>query len=340
MSITRLPPLPTIREIVRLYKIRAVKQLSQNFLLNEHIINKIVKQAGLLKDSTVIEVGPGPGGITRSIMKKSPKRVILVEKDYRFQSSLEMLQEVFTLENRQMDIHYKDILRTDLSQFFAEDERIPWETSCRHIHIIGNLPFNISTPLVIQWFNDIAERSKLWSLGRVRMTLTFQKEVAERLVAKQFENQRCRLSLVAQAFTQPTLRFIIPGSAFLPKPDVDVGVVTFEPLVTPQTTLEFDFFVKFVRHLFSFRQKYAIRCMETLFPLDRRKELALLLFKLADLDPTTRPCHFSIAQVNKLASAYEYLLERNPELSSYNYRASRTVLSSKFTKDIQVEDYA
>lgn len=255
----RLPPLPTIRDLIKLYKISARKQLSQNFLMDENLCMKIIKQAGRLRNSTVIEVGPGPGGLTRSIIRKMPSKLILVEKDKRFAPTLQMLGEAFANAGGQMDIIYDDILRASFDKMIEEREKAEWQARCPDISVIGNLPFSISTRLIVVWLRSISEQSGLWSFGRTRLTLTFQKEVAERLVAPPRNSQRCRLSVMAQAWTEPVLKFLIPGNAFVPKPKVDVGVVRFVPLVSPRTTHHFKFFEKVTRHIFSFRRKYCCK---------------------------------------------------------------------------------
>lgn len=211
MSRIRLSPLPTIKDILKLYRISAIKQLSQNFLLDERITDRIVKSAGKIEGFDILEVGPGPGAITRSIIKKFPKKIITVEKDKRFKPSLEMLQDASSVVNNNMEIIYDDIMNVNMSQIFTHEHKKEWFNECPNIHIIGNLPFNISTALIIKWLQDISEKRNAWSYGRVRMTLTFQKEVAERLVANVTEKSRCRLSTITQAWTIPKLHFIIPG---------------------------------------------------------------------------------------------------------------------------------
>jgi len=340
MSAPRLPPLPTIRDILKLYRLSAIKNLSQNFLMNQNSIEKIVTKAGKLARSQVLEVGPGPGGLTRSILRRMPERLVVVEKDPRFKPTLDMLADSFSAVNGKMDIIYDDIMRTDIESLFPIEKKRDWNDKSPDIFLIGNLPFNVSTPLIIKWLHAIAEQRGPWAFGRTKMTLTFQKEVAERLVAQPMEGQRCRLSVMAQAWTFPVLRFIIPGEAFLPKPDVDVGVVSFTPLVKPGTQHDFKFFEKITRHVFSFRQKYSIRCIETLFPMDRCKDLGLMMYKLADLDPTLRPMQLTVTDIDRLATAYKYLVEKHPELKLYNYRASRHLLPLTNTKDVVVQDCA
>ena len=339
MSIPRLPPLPSIRDILKLYRLNAVKRLSQNFLMNQNLIDKIIAKSGHLTGGQVLEVGPGPGGLTRSILKRIPKRLVVVEKDTRFKPTLEMLADSFGAINGRMDIIYDDIMKTNLESLFPIEEKRNWDDKSPDIYVIGNLPFNVSTPLIIRWLHAIAERRGPWAFGRTKMTLTFQKEVAERLVAEVSGHQRCRLSVMAQAWTFPVLRFIIPGKAFVPQPDVDVGVVSFTPLVKPRTQHDFKLFEKITRHVFSFRQKYSIRCIETLFPLYCRKELGLMMYKLSDLDPTLRPTQLTVNDIDRLATAYKYLVEKHPEIGLYEYRASRHLLTLNNTKDVVVQDY-
>lgn len=339
MAALRLPPLPTIRDVVKLYKLRAMKQLSQNFILNEKLTDKMVKRSGNLAGCHVLEVGPGPGGLTRSILRQHPEKLIVVEKDKRFKSTLEMLADAFRAVNGNMDIIFDDIMTVQMNDLFPKTEMKAWEDKSPKIYIIGNLPFNVSTPLIIQWLNAICERRGPWEFGRVRMTLTFQKEVAERLVAEPFDPQRSRLSVMAQAWTHPILHFMIPGSAFVPKPDVDVGLVSFVPLAVPRTRHEFKIFEKVTRHIFSFRQKYSIRGIETLFPLECRGELGTMMYKLSDLDPTTRPMKLTVEDVDKLVTAYKYLIEKHPGVGSYEYRASQRLSPLSSTKDLEITEY-
>ncbi|KAH0946979.1 hypothetical protein HN011_004531 [Eciton burchellii] len=338
MASPRLPPLPAIRDILRLYQLNAIKRLSQNFLMDQNICDKIIRKAGILTGAQVLEVGPGPGGLTRSILKQMPKRVVVVEKDHRFKPSLDMLADSFQAVNGEMDIIYNDIMKTDIESLFPMEEKKMWEDKPPNIHIIGNLPFSVSTALIIKWLHAIAERRGPWAFGRTKMTLTFQKEVAERLVSQVSYKQRCRLSIMAQTWTYPILRFVIPGKAFVPKPDVDVGVVTFKPLINPGTQHDFKLFEKITRHLFSSRQKYSRKCIETLFPLHCRQELGLMMYKLTDLDPMKRPMQFTVEDVDKMVTAYKYLVEKHPEIALYDYRASRHLLPLSKSRDISLED--
>lgn len=338
MSHLRLPPLPTVKDIIKLYRLSAIKQLSQNFLLNERITDRIVKYTGRIADSQVLEVGPGPGAITKSILKRCPKRLIVVEKDKRFKPTLDLLADAFSVTGGKMEATYDDIMSFRMENLF-DGEPYDWTDDCPNIYLVGNLPFSLSTALIIKWLHGVSERRGAWSKGRVRMTLTFQKEVAERLVAEADGEHRCRLSVMAQAWTIPKLRFIIPGKEFVPKPDVDVGVVSFIPLKQPRTHHEFKFFEKVNRHMFSFRQKYSIKCAGTLFPVDSREHLSSAMYKLADMDPQKRPIEMTVEDISRLATAYKYLCEKHPEIVDYNYRASRKVLSTKLTKSVQIEDY-
>lgn len=212
MSAPRLPPLPVIRDILKLYNLSAIKRLSQNFLLDQNITNKIVAKAGKISGAEVLEVGPGPGGLTQSILRQVPERLIVVEKDKRFKPTLEMLADSFGAINGKMDIMYDDILKTNMESLFSLEKKRNWNDKPPDIFVIGNLPFNLATHLIIKWLHAISEQRGLWAFGRTKMTLTFQKEVAERLVAQPLENQRCRLSVMAQTWTFPVLRFIIPGN--------------------------------------------------------------------------------------------------------------------------------
>lgn len=269
----RLPPLPSVRDLVKLYKLRAIKQLSQNFLMEQRITDKIVRAAGNLHNQHVLEVGPGPGSITRSILNCSPRKLIVVEKDPRFLPTLELLKEAVA-DSVEMDIAIEDILTYNFNNGFEGAPRMDWFHAPPPIHLIGNLPFSVSTHLIIKWLHAISEKRDAWSFGRTAMTLTFQKEVAERMTAPLTHNQRCRLSVMCQLWCDVKHKFTIPGKAFVPKPDVDVGVVTLYPLKYPLVKLPFKLVERVVTHIFNMRQKYCLRGASNLFPENVREELS------------------------------------------------------------------
>ncbi|XP_028709902.1 dimethyladenosine transferase 1, mitochondrial [Peromyscus leucopus] len=313
----RLPPLPTIREIIKLFGLRAVKQLSQNFLLDLRLTDKIVRKAGNLADVYVYEVGPGPGGITRSILNANIAELVVVEKDTRFIPGLQMLSDAAPGKLR---IVHGDVLTYKIEKAFPDHVRRQWEDDPPNVHIIGNLPFSVSTPLIIKWLENISLKDGPFVYGRTKMTLTFQKEVAERLVATTGSQQRSRLSIMAQYLCNVEHLFTIPGKAFVPKPEVDVGVVHFTPLIQPKITQPFKLVEKVVQNVFQFRRKYCHRGLGMLFPEAQRLESTGRLLELADVDPTLRPTHLSLMHFKSLCDVYRRMCDEDPQLFTYNFR--------------------
>ncbi|XP_068087980.1 dimethyladenosine transferase 1, mitochondrial isoform X3 [Hyperolius riggenbachi] len=277
MAMHRLPPLPTIREIIKLYNLRAEKQLSQNFLLDLKLTDKIVRKAGNLKGAYVCEVGPGPGGITRAILNSEVEELMVVEKDTRFIPGLEMLNEA---SMGKMRIVHGDILTYRMDKSFPKHLKRTWEDDPPNIHIIGNLPFNVSTPLIIKWLEEIANRTGPFCYGRTQMTLTFQHEVAE----------------------------------------VDVAVVHFTPLIQPKIHQPFKLVEKVIQSVFQYRRKYCHHGVSLLFPEDQRKELTYKMLTLANVEPTIRPSELSMNHFCGLCNAYRELSDQNPKLFAYNFR--------------------
>ncbi|KAM4723536.1 dimethyladenosine transferase 1, mitochondrial [Anableps anableps] len=313
----RLPPLPSVGELIKLYNLRAEKQLSQNFLLDLKLTDKIVRQAGSLRGAHVCEVGPGPGGLTRSILNAEAADVLVVEKDSRFIPGLKLLSEAAPDRLR---IVHGDILTYRMDRGFPGGISKPWEEDPPNLHIIGNLPFSVSTPLIIKWLENIAARTGPFAFGRTRLTLTFQKEVAERLTASTGSKQRSRLSIMAQYLCTVHKCFIIPGRAFVPKPEVDVGVVHFTPLVEPQIQQPFKLVEKVVRNVFQFRRKHCHKGIEKLFPEACRLELTQEMMQKADVDPVLRPTELTIPQIRALTEVYAHLCTSDPSLFSYDFR--------------------
>lgn len=135
-KLIRLPPLPTIRDLVKLYRLRAIRQLSQNFLMDERITDRIVKAAGNITNHYVCEIGPGPGGITRSIIKRRPHKLLVVEKDPRFIPTLELLKECCK-DYTEMKIEIGDIRNSDLETSFKGAPKHDWLDAPSPVHLIG-----------------------------------------------------------------------------------------------------------------------------------------------------------------------------------------------------------
>lgn len=320
---SRLPPLPTIRDVIKMYKLSALKQLSQNFLMDERLTSRIVRQSGKITGEHVVEVGPGPGSITRSILRRGPKQLIVVEKDQRFMPTMHLLSNAVK-DCIKMDVFHDDILKFQVdTNKIPEEARRDWQAPLPPVHIIGNLPFAISTRLLINWLKDISLQRNFWQYGRTDIVATFQKEVGERIVAAPSESQRCRLSVMSQLWTRPELRFIIPGKAFVPKPDVDVAVVRFVPLREPLTTLPFDLVEKVIRYIFSMRPKAIKFCIANLYPKDLRDELTARTFQTAEINSAAKSFDLSNEECLRLVNAYEQILAEYPDIANYNYRARR-----------------
>lgn len=332
----RLPPLPSIKDMLRLYKLRALRELSQNFLMEQKLIDRIVRAAGDINNNVVCEVGPGPGGITRSIIHRGPRKVVLIEKDPRFLPSLELLADACR-DQVDVDIITGDILKTDVSRYFPSDVKVAWDEPPPSLNLIGNLPFSVSTILIIRWLEMMSKQEGPWAFGRTRMTLTFQKDVAQRMVAPILDKQRCRLSVMCQNWCKINYKFDIPGKAFLPKPEVDVGVVTFTPLKKPIIQLPFKLVEKVIRQIFSMRQKYSIRGAQTLFPENVRVEMALKMYELAEVDPVTRPFQIANTEFLRLCEAYYEIIQKYPEFKDYDLRAPRIKRNTLVSPDIVAE---
>ncbi|KAK6645516.1 hypothetical protein RUM43_001793 [Polyplax serrata] len=320
MSLIKVCPLPSIGDILRLYRVRALKKLSQNFLLDMKLNNKIVRAAGTIENAEVCEIGPGPGGITRAILDKGPRRVIVIEKDERFKPILESLaQSSYAV----FDAIYGDILRYNMSRSFSKYLEKDWDDDVPSIQLIGNLPFNVATPLIIRWLKDISLKRNAWVYGRVPMTLTFQDEVARRIVAPPNSKFRSRLSIMCQTWCDPHHKFTIPGRAFVPKPDVDVGVVHFIPLKEPGIALPFEVIEKVVRTIFSCRQKYLKNTLRHLFPEKMADDMVREMLYLTKLHPHRKSFQLTNENWRSICTAYKEICDSDPRIYSYDFRGNK-----------------
>lgn len=198
--------LPTLRDELEAHGLWANKGLGQHFLLDLNITRRIAKTAGELADQHVIEVGPGPGGLTRALLKTGA-HVTAVEKDARF---LPLLEPLIEWSEGRLRIIHADALAVD-------EEALLHESGASTAHVISNLPYNVGTPLLVKWL-----KAGPW---RGDMTLMFQKEVAQRIVAKPGSDAYGRLAVLAQARCNARLEFTVPARAFTPPPKIASAIV-------------------------------------------------------------------------------------------------------------------
>lgn len=200
---TELPPL---REVLDAHGLSADKRFGQHFLLDLNVTRKIARLAGPFDGDVVIEVGPGPGGLTRALLESDAGAVIVVEKDPRF---IELLNEVQVTDER-LQIHLADALTIDEARLVTGPA-----------HLVSNLPYNVGTPLLIKWLTGP------WTPRT--LTLMFQKEVAERVVAPVGSSAYGRLAVIVQTLSTANLVMHLPAAAFTPPPKVASAVVHIVP---------------------------------------------------------------------------------------------------------------
>lgn len=210
-----LDDLPPLRDVIRRHGLDAKKSLGQNFLLDLNLTQKIARSAGPLEDATVIEVGPGPGGLTRAILSLGAKKLIAIERDSR---CLPALAEIADHYPGRLEVIEGDALKVDFAALAPEGP----------VKIIANLPYNIGTQLLINWL--LPER---WPPFWDSLTLMFQREVGQRIVADESDDHYGRLGVLAGWRTQADMMFDVPPQAFTPPPKVTSTVVHLTPRVEP-----------------------------------------------------------------------------------------------------------
>ncbi|MBB5514934.1 16S rRNA (adenine1518-N6/adenine1519-N6)-dimethyltransferase [Rubricella aquisinus] len=209
MSLDGLPPL---RDVIARHDLSAKKALGQNFLLDLNLTSKIARAAGDLSTHDVLEVGPGPGGLTRALLMEGARKVVAVERDPR---CLPALTEVAAHYPGRLEVIEGDALKTDLGPHLISPVRI-----------VANLPYNVGTELLVRWI----EGPPFWDT----LTLMFQKEVADRIIAQPGTSAYGRLAILAQWTCEARRVFDLPPSAFTPPPKVTSSVVHLARLPEPR----------------------------------------------------------------------------------------------------------
>jgi len=267
--------LPPLREIIERYDLAAKKSLGQHFLLDLNITRKIARAGDVGAGDVVLEIGPGPGGLTRALLEAGAQ-VIAIERDKR---CIDALNELGAAYPGKLQIIEADALKISEAEIVAD---------AALVKIIANLPYNISTELLIKW---LKAGPALWR----RMALMFQKEVADRILAAPGSKTYGRLSVIAQATASPSRAFDLPARAFTPPPKVDSTVVLFEP--ASDSFAEIEALEKVTQAAFSQRRKMLRSSLKSVFGA----HLADALDK-AGIPETVRAEDVSVAQYKILAA--------------------------------------
>lgn len=267
-----LASLPPLREVIRTHGLDARRSLGQHFLLDLNLTARIARAAGPLAGRTVIEVGPGPGGLTRSLLAAGAERVIAVERDPR---AIAALEDLAMAAGGRLQLIEADALEVDPATLGPAPR-------C----IVANLPYNISTPLLLKWLRQAGDIE--------RMTLMFQREVADRLVARPKTKAYGRLSVMTQWLCQVAIEFNLPKEAFTPPPKVASTVVSLAPHPVPLAKAGFDAMERVVEAAFGQRRKMLRQSLKRL-GIDA---------SAAGLEPTARAEELGVVEFAALARLY------------------------------------
>ena len=271
--------LPPLREVIATHELNAKKSLGQNFILDLNLTRKIARACGPLTGKTVVEVGPGPGGLTRALLLEGAARVVAVERDAR---CLPALAEIAARYPGRLSVHEGDALEAHWEDLTAGRDG--------QAIIAANLPYGVASLLLANWLE-----AEPWPPWYGAMVLMFQKEVAERIVAEPGSKAYGRLSVLAQWRTVPKIVLNLPPDAFTPPPKVSSAVVHFVPRETPLPAGSAKMLARVTAAAFGQRRKMLRQSLKSLTPLPE------LLLREAGISPEERAEQVSVAGFAKLA---------------------------------------
>jgi 16S rRNA (adenine1518-N6/adenine1519-N6)-dimethyltransferase len=278
--------LPPLRDVVAAHGLNARKALGQNFLFDLNLTRKIARAAGPLAGVAVIEVGPGPGGLTRALLSEGAEKVIAIERDAR---ALGALAEIGVHWPGRLEIIEGDALRIAPETLIAKAGAMP-------VHIVANLPYNIATALLAGWLE-----AEPWPPFYDRLTLMFQREVAERIVATPAERADYgRLAVLAGWRTEARILFDIPPAAFTPPPKVTSSVVELIPRANPEAC-DAETLSALTQAAFGQRRKMLRQSLKGFAAARGLDPIALIT--AAGLEPTMRAEEVGVAGFVRLARA-------------------------------------
>ncbi len=266
--------LPKLSDALKAEGLWANKSLGQHFLLDENLCDRIASLSGGLEEKNVIEVGPGPGGLSRAILRANPHSFTMVEMDKRFEPVLSPLCSL----HPQTQIIWGDALKTPIH-----------ELNNNKITLLSNLPYNIGSVLLINWLKNIQNFEQF--------ILMYQKEVALRICAQAGDKHYGRLAVMTNWLCHTKLALNIPPSAFTPPPKVDSAVIVITPREKPLMDIDFATMELIVAKAFGMRRKMLKRIF---------KGIDIPWIEL-DIDPTLRPENLEVIDFCKIAQAYKNL---------------------------------
>lgn len=275
-------PLPALRDVIAAHDLAPKKSLGQHFLLDGNLLAKIVRAAGDISGQHIIEIGPGPGGLTRAILAANPLSLTAVEKDRRCVDALLPLTQYFKTPFTVME---RDALGLQLSN-------VPAPRS-----IIANLPYNVGTAMVVEWLQQAALDPN--ALGS--FTVLLQKEVAERMTAQVGDEAYGRLSVLMQQLTDAHIMFDVPAAAFTPPPKVVSAVLHAKILPAPREDVPLKALEQVVASAFNHRRKMLRQSLKSL-GVD-----AIALCSAAGIEQTLRAEECDLAMFARLTRAYIHM---------------------------------
>jgi 16S rRNA (adenine1518-N6/adenine1519-N6)-dimethyltransferase len=278
--------LPPLRDVIRASGLTAKKSLGQNFLLDLNLTRRIARAAGPLECATIVEVGPGPGGLTRALLLEGAAKVVAIERDER---CLPALQEIAAAYPGRLEIVAADARDVDYA-------RLPLIPPTR---LVANLPYSIGTPLLISWL-----KTEPWPPWFDRLVLMFQREVADRIVAKPRTRDYGRLAVLSQWRTKPRILFTLPPAAFTPKPKVESAVVEFVPKEAPEPPCNVSQLEKVTAAAFGQRRKMLRASLRQIAPNPQ------ILLEGLGIDPKARAEELPIGDFCRIANAVSEMRAR------------------------------
>ncbi|MBC8012990.1 MAG: 16S rRNA (adenine(1518)-N(6)/adenine(1519)-N(6))-dimethyltransferase RsmA [Methyloceanibacter sp.] len=271
--------LPPLREVIRELGFSAKKSLGQNFLLDFNLTRRIARAGAPLEGATIVEVGPGPGGLTRALLLEGAAKVVAIEKDERCLPALHAIAALYPGR--------LDILPADAREIDYGDLALPSPA-----RVVTNLPYSVATPLLVSWLKTVP-----WPPWFDRLVLMFQREVAMRIVAAAGGKDYGRLAVLSQWRTSPRILFTLPAEAFTPRPKVDSALVELVPRKAPELPCEVSALEKVTAAAFGQRRKMLRSALRQITP-----DSEALLQGLG-IDPKARAEELDIAAFCRIANA-------------------------------------